>query len=48
MLLRNAGIKGISGKNRRLLRQIAMDKFTLKQIRDYTRETIKSRENWRD
>lgn len=44
MLLRNAGIKGISGKNRRLLRQIAMDKFTLKQIRDYTRETIKSRE----
>lgn len=47
-LLRKAGIKGISGKNRRLLRQMAIDNFTLRQIRDYTRETIKSRENWRD
>ena len=47
-LLRNAGIKGISGKNRRLLRQIVIDNFTLKEIRDYTRETIKSRQNWRD
>lgn len=47
-LLRNAGIKGISGKNRRLLRQIIIDNFTLKEIRDYTRETIKSRQNWRD
>ena len=47
-LLRNAGIKGISGKNRRQLRQIAIDNFTLKEIRDYTRETIKSRHNWRD
>ena len=46
--LRNAGIKGISGKNRRLLRQIVIDNFTLKEIRDYTRETIKSRQNWRD
>lgn len=48
LLLKSAGIKGISGKNRRILRQIVMDNFTLKQIRDYTRETIKSRENWRD
>lgn len=47
MLLKNAGIKGISGKNRRLLRQIVVDNFTLRQIRDYTRETIKNRENWR-
>ncbi len=47
-LLRNAEIKGISGKNRRLLRQMAIDNFSLKEIRDYTREIIKSRENWRD
>ena len=47
-LLRNAKIKGVSGKNRRLLRQMAIDNFSLKEIRDYTREIIKSRENWRD
>ena len=47
-LLKKAGVKGISGKNRRILRQIILEKFSLKQIRDYTRETIKYRENWRD
>lgn len=46
-LLRDAEIKGISGKNKRLLRQMAIDNFSLKEIRDYTREIIKSRENWR-
>ena len=46
-LLKEAGIKGISGKNRRVLRQIAIDNLSLKEIKDYTRETIKSRQNWR-
>ena len=30
--LKDAGVKGISGKNRRLLRQMAIDNFTLKDI----------------
>lgn len=47
-LLKKEGIKGISGKNRRILRQIATENISLKQIRDFTRETIKSRQNWRD
>ncbi len=47
-LLKNAGIKGISGKNRRVLRQMVMDNISLKQVKEFTRETIKSRKNWRD
>lgn len=46
-LLKSAGVRGISGKNRRILRKIAIDNVSLKVIRDYTRETIKNRENWR-
>ena len=47
-LLKGAGIKGISGKNRRVLRKIAIDNISIKDIRDFTRETIKSREKWRE
>lgn len=47
-LLKQKGIKGVSGKNRRILRQIALENIPLKEIRDYTRETIKGRQNWRD
>ncbi len=46
-LLKEYGIKGISGKNRRILRQLAVDELSLKIIRDYVRETLKSRKNWR-
>ena len=47
-LLKLAGIKGISGKNRRILRQIAIDNVPFKEIKKFTRETIKNRQNWRD
>ena len=46
-LLKEAGIRGISGKNRRLLRKMAMDNFSVKEIKNYTRETLKNRQNWR-
>lgn len=46
--LKDAGVKGISGKNRRLLRQMAIDNFTLKEIKNYTREVLKGRQDWRD
>lgn len=46
-LLKAAGIKGISGKNRRILRKIAIEKISKKDIKNYTRETLKHRENWR-
>ncbi len=47
-LLKMAGVKGISGKNKRVLRKMAKETISLKKIRDYTRETIKNRQNWRD
>lgn len=46
-LLKEAGIKGISGKNRRILRKMVMDNFSVREIKDYTRETLKYRQNWR-
>ena len=47
LLLKTKKIRGLSGKNKRVLRQIAMQNFKLKEIKNYTRETLKSRENWR-
>lgn len=46
-LLRNYGVKGISGKNRRVLRKVAAEKIPFSAIKDYTRETIKTRKEWR-
>ena len=46
-LLKEAGIKGIAGKNRRILRKMVMENFSVKEIKDYTRETLKYRQNWR-
>lgn len=46
-LLKQHNIRGISGKNRRILRQIAIDNIKSKTIKDYVRETLKHRENWR-
>ena len=46
-LLKNKGFKGLSSKNRRILRKIALDNLTLKEIKDYTRETLKIRKDWR-
>lgn len=47
VLLKRAGIKGLSGKNRRILRKIASENIPEKEIKNYTRETLKHRENWR-
>lgn len=47
-LLKEAGIKGISGKNRRLLRDMVIENISKKEIADYTRETLKYRQNWRE
>lgn len=46
-LLKIHGYKGLSGKNRRILRRIAVDNLSLQEIKDYTRETIKQRKDWR-
>lgn len=46
-LLKINGFKGLSSKNRRILRKMALDNFSLKEIKDYTRETLKQRKNWR-
>lgn len=46
-LLKTHGVKGLSGKNRRILRQLALDMLPTSIIRDYTRETLKSRKDWR-
>lgn len=47
LLLKKNGFKSLSGKNRRILRQIAIENIPFSEIRNYTRETLKSRENWR-
>lgn len=46
-LLRSAGIKGLSGKNRRVLRKVALENVSLRDIKNFTRESIKNRVNWR-
>lgn len=46
-LLREFGVKGISGKNRRVLRKMAAENIPFSVIKDYTRETIKGRKEWR-
>jgi len=47
LLLKSHGIKGISGRNRRILRKIAIQNLTLKEIKTFVLETIKRREAWR-
>lgn len=47
-LLRHNGFTGISKKNRRLLRKMAVESIPQEEIRDYCRETLKNREGWRD
>lgn len=46
-LLKQHGFKGLSGKNRRILRRMAAESLSLKEIRNYTRETLKQRKDWR-
>lgn len=46
-LLKQKGLKGLSSKNRRKLRDIASETIPLKELQDYTRETLKFREGWR-
>ncbi|AEC02048.1 sce7726 family protein [Parasphaerochaeta coccoides] len=45
--LKNNGIKGYSGKNRRVLRQMIATQFDLSTIKNFTRETLKHRLDWR-
>ena len=47
ILLKSKGIKGLSNKNRRKLRDIAIKAIPLNEIKDYTREILKTREGWR-
>lgn len=47
LLLKGHGFKGLSGKNRRILRQMAIERLPLQVIKDYTRETLKKRTDWR-
>lgn len=46
-LLKQHGIKGLSGKNRRILRKMVIENVSFTEIRDYTRETLKHRTGWR-
>lgn len=46
-LLNLYGFKSLSGKNRRVLRSMAVDSIPKEKIRVYTRETIKHRKEWR-
>lgn len=46
-LLKSHGFKGLSGKNRRILRHMASSNLSLQEIKDYTRETLKKRKDWR-
>lgn len=47
VLLKNKGVKGLSNKNRRKLRDIAIDTISLNEIKNYTREVLKVRQGWR-
>ena len=46
-LLKQNGVTGISGKNRRILRQMAVEKLDANVIKSYVLTTIKTRKNWR-
>jgi len=46
-LLKASGMKGLSGKNRRILRKLACDCLPFEQVREFTRETLKNRDEWR-
>lgn len=46
-LLKSQGFKSLSGKNRRVLRKMAINNISLPIIRDYTRESVKQRKEWR-
>ena len=47
-LLIQQGIdKGLSGKNKKTLKEMAIKNVSFKVIRNYTRETLKSRQGWR-
>lgn len=46
-LLKAHGCKGLSNKNRRVLRQLALEHISLEDIRNYTIESLKKRQEWR-
>lgn len=47
-ILKENNIKGISNKSRYRLREIASEQISLNEIKDYVRDTIKARTNWRE
>ncbi len=47
-LLKQNGVKGISGKNRRILRQMAEENLDATVIKNYVLKIIKTRKNWRN
>lgn len=46
-LLRQHGLTALSGKNRRILRKLALVNISSAEIRNYTREILKKRTEWR-
>ncbi len=46
-LLKKYNVRGISNKSRLKLRDIAVATISLKEIKDYTREVLKSRQGWK-
>lgn len=46
-LLKQNGVTGISGKNRRILRQMAVENLDANVIKRYVLQVIKTRKNWR-
>lgn len=47
-LLKECGIKGISGKNRRFLRRLASEAIPASTIKEYVIRTIRERKEWRN
>ncbi len=46
-LLKDNGFRSLSKMNRRVLRKIAAENLSVSKIRDYTREMLKRRKEWR-
>lgn len=46
--LKNNKIRGYSNKDRAGLKELAINNIPFKELRDYTRETLKTRTGWRE
>ncbi|MED4868668.1 hypothetical protein, partial [Weizmannia sp. CD-2023] len=46
--LKENNIRGYSNKDRAGLKELAIKNIPFKELRDYTRETLKTRPGWRE